>query len=344
MSRTVPGRISSIVNIHNPSIEVHPVDPGINTGAAVILVAGGGHNTLNVGTEGADFVPFFYNYGVNTVILRNRLRKRRLQRRRPTRSTTRSRRSAWSARTRRSGASIRTRSGSWGSRPAPSSPRRRRSRSTTFDKANSGAGDPLAGVSSRPDFVGLVYPGPDAVRARRRRTPIPPNAPPAFITCAGSGDAAARDLGGSSISRAMLQGARARISRCTSTATASTPNGTEGSRRHARSARGSTASSTGSATRLPGPSPASRRRRQETSRPTSPRRQRRSRSSRSWLVCGCLSSRGAALCMAPQSAASVPRCRGLCTVATYSSYPPAPPTPVRSVSAHTRSLRSAPDS
>ena len=28
-------------------------------------------NTLNVGTESADFVPYFYNYGVNTVILRN---------------------------------------------------------------------------------------------------------------------------------------------------------------------------------------------------------------------------------------------------------------------------------
>ena len=71
----MPGRISSIVNIHNPSIEVHPVDRSLNTGAAVILVAGGGHNTLNVGTEGADFVPYFFNYGVNTIILRNRLRK-----------------------------------------------------------------------------------------------------------------------------------------------------------------------------------------------------------------------------------------------------------------------------
>ena len=49
MSQVVPGRINSIVNIHNPSIEVHPVDRGLNTGAAVILVAGGGHNTLNVG-------------------------------------------------------------------------------------------------------------------------------------------------------------------------------------------------------------------------------------------------------------------------------------------------------
>ena len=67
MSQTVPGRINSIINIHNPSIEVHTVDRGLNTGAAVILVAGGGHNTLNVGSESADFVPFFYNYGVNTI-------------------------------------------------------------------------------------------------------------------------------------------------------------------------------------------------------------------------------------------------------------------------------------
>ena len=54
---------------------MHTVERGINTGAAVILVPGGGHNTLNVGSEGADFVPFFYNYGVNTIILRSRLRK-----------------------------------------------------------------------------------------------------------------------------------------------------------------------------------------------------------------------------------------------------------------------------
>jgi len=74
MSQTVPGRIGSIVNIHNPSIEVHVVDRGLNTGAAVILVAGGGHNTLNVGSESADFVPFFYNYGDKKIILRNRLR------------------------------------------------------------------------------------------------------------------------------------------------------------------------------------------------------------------------------------------------------------------------------
>ncbi len=75
VSKAVPGRINSIVNIHNPSIEVHTVEGGLNTGAAIILAAGGGHNTLNVGSESADFVPYFFNYGVNTVILRNRLRR-----------------------------------------------------------------------------------------------------------------------------------------------------------------------------------------------------------------------------------------------------------------------------
>jgi endo-1,4-beta-xylanase len=54
LSKDVPGRISSIINIHNPSIEVHLVDRSLNTGSAVILVAGGGHRTLNVGSEAAD--------------------------------------------------------------------------------------------------------------------------------------------------------------------------------------------------------------------------------------------------------------------------------------------------
>ena len=38
LSRAVPGRIGSIVNIHNPSIEVHTVDGSLNTGAAIMLL------------------------------------------------------------------------------------------------------------------------------------------------------------------------------------------------------------------------------------------------------------------------------------------------------------------
>jgi endo-1,4-beta-xylanase len=56
-----------------------------------------------------------------------------------------------------------------------------------FDKKNSDPGDPLAGISARPDFVGIIYPGPTPF-ARNANPPIPRNAPPSFIASAGSGD------------------------------------------------------------------------------------------------------------------------------------------------------------
>jgi acetyl esterase/lipase len=187
MSQAVPGRINSIVNIHNPSIEVHTVDRGLNTGAAVILIAGGGHNTLNVGSESADFVPFFYNYGVNTIILRNRLRRDgynvqadavndALQSIRLVRAYAKQ----WNIDPNKigimgfsAGAEL----------AAPSAVL-----FEDFDRKNSDSGDPLAGITSRPDFVGIVYPGPTPFARNRTPPPIPRNAPPAFIACAGSGD------------------------------------------------------------------------------------------------------------------------------------------------------------
>ena len=186
LTKGVPGRIQSIVNIHNPSIEVHTVEPGINTGAAVIVVAGGGHRTLNVGTEAADFVPFFYNYGVNTIILRNRLRNDgykaevdavndALQAIRLTRA----------------------RAAEWGIDPAKigimgfSAGAELAAPAgiffADFDEKSRATDDPFAGVSARPDFVGLLYPGPTPF-ARGANPPIPRRAPPTFIASAGSGD------------------------------------------------------------------------------------------------------------------------------------------------------------
>src|SRR5437763_8898282 len=186
VSQTVPGRINSIVNIHNPSIEFHPVDRSINTGTTVILVAGGGHNTLNVGSEGADFVPFFYNYGVNTVILRNRLRSDGYD---PKADAVRDAQQAirlvrahakeWRIDPNRIGI-MGFSAGAELSAPAAVF-------FDEFDKANSDPSDPLAGVTSRPDFVGIVYPGPTPF-ARGAAPAIPRNVPPSFLTCAGSGD------------------------------------------------------------------------------------------------------------------------------------------------------------
>ena len=187
LSQTAPGRINSIVNIHNPSIEVHTVDRSLNTGAAIILVAGGGHNTLNVGGESADFVPFFYNYGVNTVILRNRLRKDgydvqkdavndALQAIRIVRAYAKE----WSIDP--------NKIGMMGFSAGAELTASAAVLFDDFDKKNAETSDPFAGISSRPDFVGLIYPGPSPFARNRTAPSIPRNVPPAFIICGGSGD------------------------------------------------------------------------------------------------------------------------------------------------------------
>ena len=184
-----PGRIQSIVSIHNPSIEVHTVDSRFNTGAAVILVAGGGHNTLNVGTEAGDFVPWFYNYGVNTIILRNRLRSDGYNVQKDAGSdalqairVVRAHAKEWKidpAKIGIMGFSAGAELAAWAA--------------VFYDDYNktpadpSAPADPHAAVSARPDFVGLLYPGPTPF-TRDAATKIPADVPPTFIASAGSGD------------------------------------------------------------------------------------------------------------------------------------------------------------
>ena len=186
MSRDLPGRINSIVNIHNPSIEVHFASGGMNTGSVVILAAGGGHNFLNVGTESADFVPFFYNYGINTVILRNRLRRDgydvqqdavndAMQAIRMVRKHA----EEWRFDPNRIGI-MGFSAGAELASPAAVFFEK-------FDAEHNSPDDPLAGVSSRPDFVGIIYPGPTPFTFNPE-TEVPRNAPPCFIATPGSGD------------------------------------------------------------------------------------------------------------------------------------------------------------
>jgi endo-1,4-beta-xylanase len=187
LSETVPGRINSIVNIHNPSIELHRVDRNLNTGAAVILVAGGGHRTLNVGSEAADFVPFFYNYGVNTIILRNRLRRDGYDPQRDAVNDTlqairivRAYAREWAIDPDKIGVMGFSAGAELSAAAAVLFP--------AVDEKNRAASDPFASVSARPDFVGIIYPGPSPFAKNRTAPPVPRNVPPAFIATAGSGD------------------------------------------------------------------------------------------------------------------------------------------------------------
>jgi endo-1,4-beta-xylanase len=181
-----PGEIGAIVNIHNPSIEFHPGNASLNTGAAIVLAAGGGHRTLNVGPEGADDVHYFYNHGISTIILRNRLRSDGYE---PKVDGVNDALQAIKL--------VRAYAKDWNIDPHKigimgfSAGAELAAAATLqwadFDKKNDLPGNPLAKVSSRPDFAGIIYPGPSPF-ARGGTPAIPRDTPPAFITCAGWGD------------------------------------------------------------------------------------------------------------------------------------------------------------
>ncbi len=181
-----PGEIGAIVNIHNPSIEFHPGDGALNTGAAIILAAGGGHRTLNVGGEASAEVHYFSNFGISTIILRNRLRSDGYE---PKIDGVNDALQAIKL--------VRAHAGDWKIDPRKigimgfSAGAELAAAATLqwadFDRRNNVPGNPLATVASRPDFAGLIYPGP-SLFAHGGTPVIPRDAPPSFITCAGWGD------------------------------------------------------------------------------------------------------------------------------------------------------------
>jgi hypothetical protein len=179
-------QLGAIVSIHNPSLEFHRGQGQLNTGAAVIVAAGGGHRSLNVGSEGAPFVPFFGNHGISTIILRNRLRSDgydprvdavndALQAIKLVR--------AYAKEWRLDPDRIGIVGFSAGAELAACAAMEWEA----FDRKNDVPGNPLAKISARPDFTGLVYPGPTPF-ARGATPPIPRAAPPAFIAGPGWGD------------------------------------------------------------------------------------------------------------------------------------------------------------
>ncbi len=182
-----PEKIVNVLNIHNPSIEVHLApDNEKNTGTFIILAPGGGHRILWVNPEGGAWVPHFAKMGISTAILRNRLRVDGYE---PTTDATydaqqairivRSRAAEWKIDPKKIGI-IGFSAGAELATPAALFFER-------FEKQNSLPEDPLAKVSARPDFIGAIYPGPTPF-SRDPGIRIPDNVPPAFLTCSGSTD------------------------------------------------------------------------------------------------------------------------------------------------------------
>jgi endo-1,4-beta-xylanase len=172
-------RVQKVVNVHNPSIELHLAPAGKANGVGIILAAGGGNTSLNVGTEGTDIATWLNSLGISTFILRYRLR--------PYNSAV----DALSD-TQRSFRIIRANAKEWRVDPGKigimgfSAGGEQAARvSLNFDAGNPGAADPIEKQSDRPDFAVLVYAG----WGQFDLTQVPKNAPPAFLTSAGLDDA-----------------------------------------------------------------------------------------------------------------------------------------------------------
>lgn len=181
-----PPVLGYIVNIHNPSIEFHAGHGSLNTGVAIILAAGGGHKVLNIVGEGSNMVGYFASRGISTILLRNRLRRDGYE---PKTDGVYDMQQAIKL--------VRAYAGEWNIDPEKIgvlgfSAGAELSAGAglfyeDFDVAQNQTGNPLSDISSRPDFSGLVYPGPSPFFNDDEVT-IPRDAPPVFFTGPAWGD------------------------------------------------------------------------------------------------------------------------------------------------------------
>lgn len=180
-----PGeRINSIVNVHNPSIEVHLPANGKATGTAVIVAPGGGHRQLVIGSEGTDIARWLNELGVAAFVLKYRLAFT------PNYSYTVEGEAL--ADTQRAIRIVRSRASEFGVKPDrigvlgfSAGGALAALANNRFDRGKADAADALDRESSRPDFVALVYPGWN----RAMDITPPKDAAPTFLTSAGKDDA-----------------------------------------------------------------------------------------------------------------------------------------------------------
>lgn len=174
-----PNRVLSVVNIHNPSIEVHLAPRDKANGMAIIVAAGGGNKTCNVGGEGTDIADWLNSLGIHAFIERYRLR--------PYGSATDA-----LADTQRSFRVVRAHAREWGVDPKrvgimgfSAGGEQAAWVTLKFDQGNPQATDPIERESCRPDFSVLVYAG----WLQMDLSAVPKDAPPTFLTSAGIDDA-----------------------------------------------------------------------------------------------------------------------------------------------------------
>jgi len=165
-----------ISNIHVPSITPYLPAPDKATGAAVIVVPGGGHVELWMDHEGYRVAQFLADHGVAAFILKYRLAHEK--------GSTYTVEGNALPDLQRAIRLVRSRAGEWKLDPHKvgvmgfsAGGELASLASVRYDSGNSSAGNPLDRISSRPDFEALIYPGGTQNIKPSKDTP------PAFMLC-----------------------------------------------------------------------------------------------------------------------------------------------------------------
>jgi acetyl esterase/lipase len=167
----------SVYRVHNPSITPYIPSPEKRTGAAVIVIPGGGHRVLAIEHEGYNVAQWLSDHGIAAFILKYRLA-------RETNSTYKVEVEPL-ADTQRAVRYVRSHAQEWGVDPHrlgvmgfSAGGELAAFVSMRAEKGIENSNDPINQQSSKPDFQALIYPGTS------RKIEPTKDSPPAFLACA----------------------------------------------------------------------------------------------------------------------------------------------------------------
>jgi len=170
--------VRRISSIHQPSVTVHLPPPATATGAAVIVLPGGGHRYLSIDNEGHAVAEWLSQRGVAGFVLKYRLAREEG-------STYRVEVEALQD-VHRAVRLVRSRAREWNVDPArvgllgfSAGGQLAALAAARFDPGQPDAGDPVERESSRPAFQALLYSGAPGADVE-----VPKDAPPAFLCVA----------------------------------------------------------------------------------------------------------------------------------------------------------------
>jgi len=165
-----------ISSIHHPSLLPYLPAKGTATGAAVLVIPGGGHRELWMDHEGYNVAAWLSQHGAAAFVLKYRLAGEP--------GSTYTVEGTELADTQRAIRLIRSRAAEWGVAPNrlgvmgfSAGGELAAMAGTRFDAGSAGAADPIERESSRPTFVALLYPAiPHSMNLTKET-------PPTFLAC-----------------------------------------------------------------------------------------------------------------------------------------------------------------